>query len=193
MLGIPTAPTIGTTPNGVAALRARIAWLCHALRLAALAYALWVLAAIGLFWRDPAMVARGYGHWLGGDLAGITTPQLAAGAALHLGVWLLVAAACREAWRLFSGFLVGEVFARPAALRLRRMAIYGLAATVTDILARPLIAMIVTAHLPAGSRMVGVFTRPEDLLTVMLLAAFLALGHVFSVAAELAEDNAAII
>ena len=45
----------------VAALRARIGTLCHALRLAGPAYAIWVLYGLVTHWSDATGVAHGGG------------------------------------------------------------------------------------------------------------------------------------
>lgn len=177
----------------VAALRARIGTLCHALRLAGPAYAGWVLFTLVTHWSDAGGVGRGWGAFLKTDLGEIPASQRAAGFAVHFVIWIFVALACLHLWRLFSAFLAGRVFTTQAAGHLRCMAIFGLAAEGADMVSRPLISMIVTAHMPTGSRMVSVFFQPPDLLNVMFLVGFLALGHVFTAAAEIAEDHAAIV
>lgn len=177
----------------VATLRARIGTLCHALRLAGPAYAGWVLFTLVTHWSDAAGVAHGWGLFLKTDLGEIPAGQRAAGFAIHFVVWIFVALACLNLWMLFTAFLKGRVFTTEAAGHLRCMAVFGLAAEVADMVSRPLISMIVTAHMPAGSRMVSVFFQPPDLLNVMFLVGFLALGIVFEAAAEIAEDHAAIV
>ena len=62
-----------------------------------------------------------------------------------------------------------------------------------DMLARPLVSMIVTAHMPTGGRIVSVFANPPDLLNVLFLAGFVALAHVFRAAVDIADENAQIV
>lgn len=174
-------------------LRARIGTLCRVLRLAAPAYAIWVFVLLALHWSDGADVARAYGHWLKIDLSDVPVVSRAAGFLTHMVVWGLIVGACVNLWLLFSGFLAGRVFTVGTALKLRRIALFGLAAEAADVLSRPLLSMLVTIHLPPGSRHIGVFFRPDDLLYVMFLGGLLALAHVFKVAAEIAEDHAAIV
>ena len=50
-----------------------------------------------------------------------------------------------------------------------------------------------TIHLPPGSRHIGLYFQPNDLLNLMFLGGLFALAQVFKVAAEIAEDNAAIV
>jgi hypothetical protein len=174
-------------------LRARIGTLCRVLRLAAPAYAIWVFALLALHWSDGADVARAYGHWLKIEIPEVPVVARAAGFLTHMVVWGLIVGACMNLWLLFSGFLAGRVFTVETALRLRRLAVFGLAALVADVLSRPLLSMLVTVHLPPGSRHVGIFFRPDDLLNLMFLGGLLALARVFKVAAEIAEDHAAIV
>lgn len=176
-----------------ARLRDKIGWLCHVLRLTAAAYALWVLIELARFWSTPARVARHWSDWLH---VGVTEPwpgQLALGFTLHLAIWLLVAAACYSVWRLFSGYLEGRIFTADAAVWLRRAGTYGLAAQFSDMLTRPIVSMIVTAHMQTGDRLVSVSLSQPDLLNILFLTGFIALAHIFGAAAKLAEEHAQIV
>jgi len=190
---MPVADVALPTPTSVAALRTRIGWFCHVLRLAGPLYAGWVLITMFVYWGDTTMVARVYGLLLHTDVGTIPSTQRAAGFAVHFAIWLFTAAACLAMWRLFSGFLAGRVFTLDTALQLRRVALFGLVAELGDLLTRPLVSLIVTAHMPPGSHQVNVFFQPSDLLNIMFLVGFLALGHVFKVATEIADDHAAIV
>ena len=176
-----------------AALSARIGTLCRILRLAAPAYAAWVFALLAMHWSDAADVARAYGHWLKIDLPDVPIVARAAGFLVHMVVWGLIVGACANLWLLFSGFLAGRVFTVDTAVTLRRLALFGLAAELADMLSRPILSMLVTIHLPPGSRHLGFFFQPNDLLNLMFLGGLLALAHIFKVAAEIAEDHAAIV
>lgn len=178
---------------GQKALRQRIGWLCHGIRLAALGYALWVLLSVILYWTDPEAVKRAYQHWLNLDISAINTWQLMAGFGIHFLIWVSTAAACYAVWRLFSSYLAGRIFTTDAAVWLRRIGTFGLIAQIGDMLTRPLIIKIVSAHLPEGKRMNGIFFNPTDLLNILFLAGFVALAYVFHVAAEMAEDHSQIV
>lgn len=177
----------------VGALRARIGWLCESVRWGALAYAAWVLYGVAAYWLDPPRVARHWSAWLHVDVPTPAPWQQAAGFLVHFVLWLAVAAACHAVWRLFSSYLRGAVFTPDAALWLRRVAVYGLIAEGGDMLARPLVSMIVAATLPGQGRPVSVFAQPSDLLNVTFLLGFLALAHVFKAAAEIADDHAQFV
>lgn len=181
------------THPSVEALRARIGVLCQVLRFAALAYAAWVFVLLAMHWSDAATVTRTYSHWLKGDLFEIPAQQRALGFLVQMVPWALTVLACWNLWRLFSGFLAGRVFTVDAALTLRCLAIAGLAAVMVDMISRPLLSLLVSVHMPPGSRHIGFFFQTNDMLNLMFLGGLLALAHVFKVAAEIAEDNAAIV
>ena len=182
-----------TSRPSVDALRARIGWLCQTLRFAAPAYALWVFVLLALHWSNPTDVTRAYSHWLKADLVEVPAVQRAGGFLVHMIPWGLTVLACWNLWRLFSGFLTGRVFTLDAALTLRRLALAGFAAVVVDMAARPLLSILVSIHMPPGGRHIGFFFQPNDMLNLMFLGGLFALAQVFKVAAEIAEDNAAIV
>jgi hypothetical protein len=177
----------------VEALRARIGWLCQVLRFAAFAYAAWVFVLLALHWSNAADVTRAYEHWLKADLVEVPASQRAGGFLVQMVSWGLTSVACWNLWKLFSGFLAGRVFTVDAATTLRRLALAGLTAVAVDMLSRPLLSILVSIHMPPGSRHVGFFFHTNDMLNLMFLGGLVALAQVFKVAAEIAEDNAAIV
>ena len=177
----------------LAPLRRQIGWLCHAVRLVALAYAAWVVWSVVALWLDPADVARRYGAFLKVDLSGIEAWQRAAGFSLHAIICVFVVAACWSAWKLFSGYLEGRIFTLDAVLWLRRIGTFGLAAELCDIAFRPLTILAVTGHLPKGQRHIGIAINQNDLAFLMFLLALIALAHIFTKAAEIAQENEEIV
>lgn len=180
-------------PPAAPALRQRIGWLCQLVRWGAVAYAAWVLFGIVAYWTDSARVARHWSVWLHAEVPPPLPWQQATGFAIHFALWLALAAAVWSVWRLFSAYLDGRVFTAEAALWLRRVGLFGLAAQFGDMLARPLVSMVVTATHPDGARLVSVFAQPPDLLNLLFLFGFVALAHVFKAAAEIADDHAQIV
>lgn len=174
-------------------LRARIGWLCELVRWGALVYAAWVLLGVVQYWRDPSRVARHWSAWLHVEIPPPAPWQQAAGFAVHLALWAAAAAACYAVWRLFTSYLSGEVFTAGAARWLRRVGVFGLIAQFGDMLARPVVSMIVTAGTSENGRLVSVFANPPDLLNILFLLGFLALAHVFGVAAAIADEHAQIV
>lgn len=181
-------PTPGLDP-----LRRQIGWLCHAIRLMAIAYPVWVIGTIVDLWLDKTDVIRRYGAWLKVDLSGIEAWQRVAGFSLHAIICVFIVAACWSVWRLASGFLKGRIFTPDAALWLRRAGSYGLIAEICDILARPAMSLVVTAHMPQGHRHIGIALNQNDLAFLMFLTALVALAHIFKKAADIAEENEGIV
>lgn len=192
-----TTNSLSTSPVAedvqLATLRARIGWLCQALRASAAAYCVWMLYAIAAFWSDEARVASRFGAGLGVDVSEATGMQRLGAFGVSFAIWLLLAAASYSAWRLFSGYLDGRIFASDAATWLRRLALFGLMAALVDIAARPLMSLILTAHKGAGGHIVSVYFRPEDFSTVLLLATLLALAHIQKTATDIADENAQFV
>ncbi len=182
-------------PAAPPALRGKIAWICQSVRFAALGYAVWTLYINVTYWSDAARINDGYGRFLHRDLSGVQPWQQAAAFGVNFAIWLLAASACYGAWRLFSAYLQGEVFSPRSALWLRRLALFGIAAQLLGIAARPLLSVILTWHFPAGQmlRVVNIAAMPDDLSTLLLLFGLLALAHIQMTAAEIADDHARIV
>jgi hypothetical protein len=188
-----SAETADPIPH--AALRARIAWLCHLARAAALVWAVWVLIVVVRVWTDPAKTAGLLGRYLNADLGTVTSSQVAWGLAVHVAAWTSVAALAYCIWRLFEGYLHGRIFTGDAAARLRRIGIVGLTTVAVGIVARRIDWLILTSHaaLPLSTRLFTQFVVPADLLGVLFSLFVLAIGQVFTTAVQIADDNAGIV
>lgn len=174
------------------ALRRRIGWLCQALRFALVAYCLWMLVTIAMFWSDEPRVTANFAM-LKVDVAGLSDVQRLGGFGVSFVIWILLVGACHAGWRLFSAYLQGRIFTPDAAGWLRQLALMGLVAALVDIAARPLTSLILTAHKAAGGHVVSLYFRPEDLSTLLLLATLLALAHIQKTATDIADENAQIV
>jgi hypothetical protein len=194
MIKLNAAPDTGGFDR-VKSLSGRIGWICQSVRVAAAAYAIWLLYALVAYWSSVDAINNGYGRMLEKDLSGMEAWQQAAAFALHMVIWALAAFACYSAWRLFTLYLRGSIFSLDSALWLRRIAFYGALSEILDIVTRPLISVILTMHYPAGQQMriVKVFFLPNDLVLLILLFGLLALAHIQKTAAEIAEENAQIV
>jgi hypothetical protein len=177
----------------IATLRGKIGWICQSVRLAAAAYAVWVLYLLATYWSDAAAINNGYGRLLQKDLSGIAPWQQAAAFGVNFVIWLLAAVACYSAWRLFTTYLAGKIFTLTAAIWLRRLAVYGVAAQALGIITRPLVSVILTMRFPEGQRMVNIFLQPDDLAIMLLLLGLLALAHIHKTAAEIAGEHAQFV
>ena len=182
-------------PTPQAALRARIAWLCHLTRAAAVCWAAWILIAGVRVWSDPARTMGLLGRYLNADLGAVTSSQVAWGFAAQIVASIPAAAIAYCIWQLFGGYLRGRIFTGDAAAWVQRIGITGLITVAVGIVARRALFLILTSHagLPLGTRLFTQFLVPGDLLGVLFSLFVLSLGHVFKVAVQIADDNASIV
>src|SRR5215510_6693194 len=111
-------PFVATPPRPD--LRARIGWICHALRIAAVVWIGWVVVITSVAWSDKARILESYGRAFAADVSDVSAARY--GAAIVV-VILSVAAAVPVViciWRLASTYLAGSIFTVDAALWLRR-------------------------------------------------------------------------
>jgi len=189
------APAATADPLPHEALRARIAWLCHLTRAAAVGWAAWMLIAVVWVWTDPAKIAGMLGHYLNADLGAVTSSQFAWGFGVHVAAWIPSAAVAYCICRLFDGYLGGRIFTGDAAAWVQRIGIAGLTTVAVGIVARRIDWLILTSHaeLPLSTRLLTQFVVPSDLLGVLFSLFVLAIGQVFRTAVQIVDDNASIV
>lgn len=173
-------------------LRARIGWICHALRVAAVVWFGWVVVATLLAWSDKAMILEVHSRWLSIDVAGASNARYAAAFVFVLISLVAVAPVVICLWRLAGTYLAGRVFTIDAAVWLRRTGVAAVAAIATAIVARAIIASILAGQIVLSPQR-SLFIVPEDLLHLIFAAFVLALAHIFKAAAEMADDHAQIV
>src|SRR5215471_11838418 len=116
--------------SGQSDLRARIGWICHALRIAAVVWIAWNLATFLILSSNKARTLETVGWVVGVDLSGVSNTRFAAAFALGLVNWLMTVAVAVCIWRLFGTYLAGRVFTVDAAVWLRRFGLAAIAAVV---------------------------------------------------------------
>lgn len=190
-----TASAETADPLPHTALRARIAWLCHLTRAAAVGWAAWLLIAVVWRWSEPAKIAGMLGQYLNADLGAVTSLQFALAFGANVAAWTPEAAVAYCIWRLFGGYLGGRIFTRDAAAWVQRIGMAGLVAVAVGIVARRIVWLILTSHaeLSLSTRLFTQFVVPSDLLGVLFSLFVLAMGHVFTTAVQIADDNASIV
>jgi hypothetical protein len=201
MSTISSSDALDTVPASQSLLRARISWLCHLIRGAALLWAGWILVSIVWSWYrsgpDIAVkIAEGLGRFLNVDLSGLSNAQVMATFVGALGLWLFDAAIVYCIWRLFGTYLQGRIFTVDAAIWLRRLGFTGLAALLAEIVWRRLVLFILTghAHVPAATLLLSSqLLIPFDLLRLLFSLLVVMLGQIFKTAAEMADDHARIV
>jgi hypothetical protein len=172
-------------------LRARIAWICHALRLAAVIWVVWQFVFVVIHWSDKAAVLQNYERLFSTVLVVSTARYaLAFGVVMVAMAAIVVIAFCL--WRLAGTYLAGRVFTVDAALWLRT-AIAGLAGLIVSVIARVVVASIITDRWVPMSPLGFFYILPQDVLHLIFVIFVLALAHIFKAAAEMADDQAQIV
>ena len=173
-------------------LRARIAWICQALRLAAVIWVVWELVFVVIHWSDKAAVLTSYERVFSTALTVSTARYaVAVGVVMVSMTVIFVIAFCL--WRLAGTYLAGRVFTVDAALWLRRTAIAGLAGIIVSVIARVVVASILTGRWVPMSPLGFFYIVPQDVLHLIFVIFVLALAHIFKAAAEMADDQAQIV
>jgi len=173
-------------------LRVRIAWICQALRLAAVIWVVWEFVFVVIHWSDKAAVVQSYERLFSTVLVVSTARYaLAFGVVMVAMAVIVVIAYCL--WRLAGTYLAGRVFTVDAALWLRRTGIAGLAGLIVSVIARVVVASIITGRWVPMSPLGFFYILPQDVLHLVFVIFVLALAHIFKAAAEMADDQAQII
>src|SRR5262245_47374148 len=110
----------GALRPGPSDLRARIAWICHGVRIAALVWIAWIVVMVVVTWSNKAAILEAYGRMLGVDLANVSTAGYAVACAIVAADLAVLAVIVFCIWQLFTTYLAGRVFTIDAALWLRR-------------------------------------------------------------------------
>src|SRR5215471_13632124 len=97
-------------------LRARIGWICHALRIAAALWIAWVLVVSVMVWSDKAQILHNYGLVFATNLDDVSAARYAVAFAAVMVSVAVAAVVVVCIWRLAGTYLAGRVFAVDAAL-----------------------------------------------------------------------------
>jgi hypothetical protein len=174
------------------ALRKRIGWLCQLIRGMAVVWALWVLYFTMTVWGDHELIVDRFAKAYHFEPSALPDLNYYVAFGINLFVWLLIALLVVALWRLFSGYLSGQIFTVEASDWLRRVALVGGLAKIVDILGRPVIFALMTAGHDVGGRS-GWSFYPNDLLEAIFVTFLFSLAYIFKTAAELADEHAQIV
>ncbi|CCD92491.1 membrane hypothetical protein [Bradyrhizobium sp. ORS 375] len=187
----------GDVPAAQTALRRRIAWVCRAIRLAAVLWVAWLVVEMAWSWwdTDRARYADGLGRALGADLTGLSQAQIDGMFVMNAGVLACDAVVAYFLWRLFGTYLLGRIFTVDAAVWMHRVGLAGLVAMASGVVFRKLALLILTRHaeVPAATLWSFQAVLPSDLLWIIFCLFVVAVAQIFKAAAELADDHAKIV
>jgi len=175
-------------------LRLRIGWICHALRVAAVLWIIWIVVLSVIYWSDKSQILQNYGQLFAADLSEVSAARYGAAVAAVMVSVAAAAAVVVCLWRLASTYLAGSVFTVEAALWLRRTGLAGILAVIVAVLVRIVIASVLVGQfVPIAPRRYYYYLLPEDLLDLIFATFVFALAHIFKAAAEMAEEQAQIV
>lgn len=98
-----------------------------------------------------------------------------------------------QAYELFDAFRLGQVFSPQAPIRLRRIGSCILALALLRPITSSLLGLILTWTNPPGQRILALSLSIDDYMIAALGGLVLAIGHVMSEAARMAEDHSQIV
>ena len=155
-------------------------------------WVVWQFVFVVIHWSDKAAVLQNYERLFSTVLVVSTARYaLAFGVVMVAMAAIVVIAFCL--WRLAGTYLAGRVFTVDAALWLRRTAIAGLAGVIVSVIARVVVASILTGRWVPMSPLGFFYIVPQDVLHLIFVIFVLALAHIFKAAAEMADDQAQIV
>ncbi len=98
-----------------------------------------------------------------------------------------------QAYGLFDSFRTGNVFTSLAPIRLRRIGWCIVALAVLRPLTATMLALVLTWGNPPGQRILALSIGIDDYMIAALGGLVLAIGHVMTEAARIADDNRQIV
>ncbi len=190
-------PATAAMPLGAAGsvlpLGPRLTLVSHAIRLAAVVWIAWALYAVVSYWTDTATFERGYGRLVGADISGASATQQYGALAIMLVDWALAALVAVSVWRLFGHFLAGRILDIRAVDEMRCVGAVGVASTIGDILARPLIAAVMSSHVASVAHRFPIWGQPNDLLHLLMAVFVLVLASVLRRGVVIPDEHRQIV
>lgn len=182
-----TATQQGAAADQAAATQ-RIGMMCHIIRAAAVIWFAWAAIRSISHWVTLGALKNSWGRYLNADLSALPFSHHMAAFAITLANLTIAAFVLVFIWRLFGHYLRGSIFSLESVAQMRALGWTGVAAVAADLIARPLIKAVLTAHLPNPPPF-AVWAEPNDMLHLVMALFIVALAHVFKTGVEIAEDN----
>src|SRR5262249_22737504 len=131
-------------------------------------WVVWQFVFVVIHWSDKAAVLQNYERLFSTVLVVSTARYaLAFGVVMVAMAAIVVSALCL--WRLAGTYLAGRVFTVDAALWLRRTGIAGLAGLIVSVIARVVVASIITGRWVPMSPLGFFYILPQDVLHLIFV------------------------
>lgn len=162
--------------------------ICHVIRWASLAWLGWSVARTAMLWSDPERVGQVYARIAGTTPVTPTALQLDISLAIVVALILMVAVVVVRVWQLFGHYLRGEIFTESAVSIMAHLGWAALAASIADLLARPLLLAVLT-----GAGNTKLWGDPHDLLHLMVSLLVIVMAQIYRAGVAMAEENRQIV
>ena len=173
-------------------LRRRIGLICHLIRAAAVIWFAWAASKSISNWLTLEAVNNTWGRYLHLDLKNLPISHHMTALAITIADLTVAGFVVAFLWRLFGHYLRGSIFSLEAVNEMRKLGWAGVTAVAADLIARPLIKTVLTAHMANPPRF-AVWAEPNDMLHMVMALFIVALAHVFKTGVEIADDHRQII
>jgi len=174
------------------ALNERLRWACLGIRGVSVAWILWDWTVSLYIWSDRATMLDRLDRLYGLDTSSVSAGGYFGAAAMAVLSMTVATIFVGYLWRLVRVFLEGRVFSVDAADRMRDLALAGVAATLVDVVVRPIGAAMLSTELLGKIPPYNWFA-PHDLLYLLISGFVFALGVIFRSAVQMADDHARIV
>jgi len=172
----------------------RIRWIAHCVRAMAMIAMAVLIGFHAMFWTNAALVERTVREDFGNEgVLQLDAVSRAWGFAVNLPMTLLTLYALVALWRLFGGYLRGQVFTEASTRHLRRI---GQSLTVMALvmpLSDTATLLALTAGNPPGQRMLSVHLGSQHYIVLLLGLVLTAMAMVMREAQRMAQENAEFI
>lgn len=180
------------TPPSSATRRMRTIARC--VRVMALIAMAVVVGFHGAFWTNPGMIERSARkEWGLSGLLQLDAGSRALGALANLPESLLTLYALLCLWRLFGGYLRGNVFEEAAVRHLRRLGQSVMAMALMMPLTQTATVLALTWGNPPGQRLLNVCIGSQHYVVLLCGLVFTAMALVMREAQRLARENAEFV
>lgn len=182
------------SPSPIPAGLQRIRWIAHCVRTMALIAMATVVGFHAVFWTHPGMIERtARKEWELSHALQFDAVSRGAALAVNLPLALLTLYALWCLWRLFGGYLRGEVFTDAATRLLRRMGQSVVAIAVAMPLTDTATVLALTLGNPPGQRYLSFQLGSSHFVVLLCGLVFVAMGQVMREAQRMAQENAEFI
>ena len=173
-------------------LQSKISWLCQTIRWLGVVWLIWIFVRMTLPLLDADWWIDYYTHAFGLTIEPVTMRGFLLSRAVTYIDWIAASLIVIAGWKLFTGYLDGDIFSETAADRLKHLGWAAIIATSADLVIRPLADWVLSPiHFHTIPTLA--YFIPLDLLHTLFGILLISLARIFRVAAEINAENKSFI